>query len=349
MARASRFIRVLWSVFAVCFLVTLVPLLSFRAPERPLSPASAAAAAAAAAKGGLAPTAPDTRPKGDAVNGEGVPLGRGAKTLLAGAGAADEDGTLVQLSEIPPSPYFSFDPLIMPRKFLRSLQNGSRRINKKWISSQFNRYDKIDIADCDAFTPECALHKYLLRRSGVEDPNRRPYRKCCVEHKALRETAVWVVRKLTLANITYFLSTGTALGARRHAGAIIPWDTDVDIAVYPGDRGKVEELFRSNGEHYFRRDRNGKPMFWIYASQNGEPRTGPHVEIFYDPVYTRFPHLLLPLEDCVFYDEPVTCPSIKQFEEWFPSGWTVYSGGHYNGPEFCVVRENGIARVRRRC
>ncbi|RNF02050.1 hypothetical protein TraAM80_06679 [Trypanosoma rangeli] len=332
--RAPLFTRILRRFFAICFLLILVPLLTLIILEHASSPSSTT-------------MAPHIQRQADVLNGEGA-LERGAKTLLAGYGGGDEDGTLVPLSEIPPSPYFSFDSRIMPPKFLRSLQNASRRINKKWISSKLNRYDKVDISDCDTVTPECALHKYLLKR-GVKDPNQRPYRKCCVEHKALRETTVWVIRKLKFANITYFLSTGTALGARRHAGAIIPWDTDVDIAVYPNDRSRVEELFCNNGEHYFRKDLNGKPMFWIYESESGKPQSGPHVEIFYDPVYTRFPHLLLPLEGCFFYDEPATCPSIKQFEEWFPSGWNVYSGGHYNGPKFCVVRENGIARVRRRC
>ncbi|ORC92970.1 uncharacterized protein TM35_000022960 [Trypanosoma theileri] len=272
------------------------------------------------------------------------------------------DETLIPLTDIPKSPYYSFDPHIMSPSFLRNLQNSSKRIIKKWTRAHFDRYDSADISDCDIITPECSLHKYLLKytaeenekeseeeKEEVEDPNRLPYRKCCVEHKALRDTTIWVVNQLKAAGIIYFLSTGTALGALRHAGVIIPWDTDVDIAIYPKDRVKVEKIFRGNKKHFFRKDPHGKPMFWVYHSKDGYPVGGPHVEIFYDPVYTQFPHLLLPLQECLFYNESMMCPNVKQFEEWFPSGWKVYGGGHYNGPKSCTVRLNGKTIAKRRC
>ncbi|EKF32429.1 hypothetical protein MOQ_003728 [Trypanosoma cruzi marinkellei] len=343
--RVSRFTRVLLICIAICLLVSLVLLRSLESWDAHAS--SSSTTAAAAAEGGISKPTPNAQPRRSVKSGKHAP-GHGKMLRPAGTEAMDDDGTLVPIRDIPPSPYYAFDPRTMPRAFLRTLQNSSRRINKNWIRSKFNRYDTADISDCDVVTPECGLHKYLIRRNGG-DPNARPYRKCCVEHKALLETTVWVVRELKSANITYFLSTGSALGVRRHAGSIIPWDTDVDISVYPDDEKKVERLFRNNGKHYFRRDRMGRPMFWVYHSRNGNPRTGPHVEIFYDPVYTRFPHLLLPLEDCVFYCEPVKCPNIKQFQEWFPSGWTVYSGGHYDSPEKCIIYENGMRRVTKRC
>ncbi|RNC37625.1 hypothetical protein TcCL_NonESM13202 [Trypanosoma cruzi] len=341
-ARASRFTRALLICIAAFLLVTLFLLRSLESWD-----GHASSSSAAAAEGGLSQPTPHARPPGSVTSGENAP-DHAKMSRPAGTEAMDDDGTLVPLRDIPPSPYYAFGPRTMPRAFLRILQNSSRRINKNWIRSKFNRYDKANISDCDVVTPECGLHKYLIKRTG-DDLNARPYRKCCVEHKALLETNVWVVRKLNSANITYFLSTGTALGVRRHAGSIIPWDTDVDISVYPGDEKKVEQLLQNNGEHYFRRDWKGRFMFWVYHSKDGKPQTGPHVEIFYDPVYTRFPHLLLPLEDCLFYSEPVKCPNIKQFQEWFPSGWTVYSGAHYHGPEKCIIYVNGMRRVTKRC
>ncbi|KEG08917.1 hypothetical protein DQ04_06191060 [Trypanosoma grayi] len=310
--RKQRYTEILWVFLAFCFLVLLTPLLLVRRGETAPSPKS--------------------------------------KSVADEEKSKEEYGTLVPLSDIPQSVYYSFDPHVMPRSFLRSLQNKSRSINKNWAKFRWNRFDDDDISDCDTVTPECSLHKYLLKRlDGEEDPNERPYRKCCVEHKALRETVIWVARKLRAANITYFLASGTALGARRHSGVIIPWDTDVDIAVYPTAKNSVEELFRGNPEHFFRKDWHNKPMFWIYHSPIGEPPSGPHVEVFYDRIYTQFPHLLLPLEECSFYNEPMICPNIKQFQEWMPSGWKTYSGGHYHGPDRCVIHENGLRVTRRRC
>lgn len=77
----------------------------------------------------------------------------------------------------------------------------------------------------------------------------RPYRKCCVEHARLRDTAFFVFDHLEANNITYFLSTGTALGALRHNGTIIPWDTDVDISIYPRDAAKARALFKGLSQH----------------------------------------------------------------------------------------------------
>ena len=49
----------------------------------------------------------------------------------------------------------------------------------------------------------------------------------------MKEVLMWTVGKLQQHKLPYFLSTGTALGVFRHNGTIIPWDTDVDIAMDP--------------------------------------------------------------------------------------------------------------------
>lgn len=245
--------------------------------------------------------------------------------------------------------HYNYSVEVMPDEFLEHLQHMVRKISKKWKGAGWQRYEKEDISKCDNETPECMLFRTVTGPADGPAIHKRAYMKCCVEHRLLREVAVWTLNKLNEANITYFLSTGTALGAIRHKGVIIPWDTDIDIAVFPKDKPKIEALFTDNGEHFFHKDTLGKPMYWVHHSKNGKPVGGPHVEIFFDPVYTNYPKQLLPLEHCNMYEHSVMCPNRKMFEVWFPSGWGVYGGGHYHGPNRCTVYRNGNRHEQTKC
>ena len=162
--------------------------------------------------------------------------------------------------------------------------------------------------------------------------------------------ARWVTSVLEGGGVRYFLSTGTALGAVRHGGAIIPWDTDVDIAVWPEDKAKVEALFAARkAEHFFHADRLGKGMFWVHASRNGKPRDGPHVEIFYEADYTAKPDKLLPLRRCDLYGKDnAWCPAEAMFTEWF-GDWHVYGGGHYHHGGRVTMYEKGKRVEKSKC
>lgn len=177
-------------------------------------------------------------------------------------------------------------------------------------------------------------------------------RKCCFEHKALRDTAHWVIDKLEEHNIRYFLSTGTALGAIRHKGTIIPWDTDVDIAIFPDDAERAKTVFTELSHlHFFHEDPNGKKMFWVHHSKNGKPVDGPHVEIFFEHAYTDHPDELLPLERCDFYGhQNAWCPKRDMFEKiWFPGGWKNYGGDHYHDDGRCTEYYLGKKIEKKKC
>lgn len=246
--------------------------------------------------------------------------------------------------------HYNFSAEVMPDEFLGHLQHMVRKISKKWKSSGWERrYGSVNIDACDNETPECSMFRAVTGPADGPDVHKHAYTKCCVEHRLLRDVAVWTLTKLNEANVTYFLSTGTALGAIRHHGVIIPWDTDVDIAIFPRDKQKVEAIFKNNGEHHFHKDTLGKPMFWVHHSKTGKPPDGPHVEIFYDAVYTSYPSKLLPLEPCNMYGRVVKCPNRNMFSVWFPSGWGVYGGGHYHGPNRCTVYRNGKRYEQDKC
>lgn len=259
----------------------------------------------------------------------------------------DDSGSIVESHK---ALHYDLRPQVCPIDFMEHLVYNAKKITRNWKANGWGkRYGKVDISQCGTETPECQLWMELPKPTNLTAHEEElvailPYRKCCVEHKQLRDTAWYVMGVLDNANITYFLSTGSALGAIRHGGTIVPWDTDVDIAIYPSDTNAVKELFTSEDNarlHYFNKDPLGKPMYWIHHSRNGKPAGGPHVEIFFDKVYTAYPKELLPLQPCDFYGRRASCPKTAMFEVWFPGGWQVYGGGHYHGSNRCTIYHKG--------
>lgn len=244
--------------------------------------------------------------------------------------------------------HYNFSLEIMPDEFLDHLQHLTRRIARSWHSKGWRSFDKINISTCPTLTPECLLFREVLPPNETA-LGEKAYRKCCVEHKRLAAVAMWTIDQLVEAGIPYFLSTGTALGAQRHGGTIIPWDTDVDLAIFPNSTELLKKTFEHNKLHYFHRDIHDKPMYWIHYSKNGRPADGPHVEIFADPVYTKYPSKLLPFEPCYFYGRRVQCPGKGMFSVWFPSGWQSYGGGHYHGDHRCTIYRKGKRIETEKC
>ena len=246
------------------------------------------------------------------------------------------------------SPHFSFDEDVMPAKFRRDMVAKAKKIGRDWVHRGWGkRYGKVDIGTCKADTPECVF--YLCLSEVGDHTQARAFRKCCVEHARLRDTAFDVIALLERHNVTYFLSTGTALGAVRHHGTIIPWDTDVDLAIRPDDEKAVATLCEAElgAQHHFHRDRLGKGMLWVHHSKDGKPADGPHIEIFFEAHYTD-PEAF-PVERCAFYGRQVNCPNRRMFGKWFPSGWQGYTGAHFHNPGRCTMYEDGRRVERAKC
>ncbi len=82
-------------------------------------------------------------------------------------------------------------------------------------------------------------------------------------HKYLYQALVQVDSLLRKNDISYYLIAGSALGAIRHKG-IIPWDDDIDIAIYYSDQEKVSELLENE---------LNEPFQWVdMRTKNDYPR-----------------------------------------------------------------------------
>lgn len=88
------------------------------------------------------------------------------------------------------------------------------------------RQKGIDTFHCDEFIP-CQDHKrpsHLTKRQQIE-----------------REAFKEIIHLLNEHHIIYWIDCGTCLGAYRYGG-IIPWDVDIDIAIFHQDHANVKRL-----------------------------------------------------------------------------------------------------------
>ena len=69
---------------------------------------------------------------------------------------------------------------------------------------------------------------------------------CCASH--LVELMFWIDKVLRCHGVSYHINYGTLLGAVRHQGGIIPWDTDVDISIDKNDMSHIYNILTSQAQ-----------------------------------------------------------------------------------------------------
>ena len=103
-----------------------------------------------------------------------------------------------------------------------------KTLRSPFIQSHLENYLQKGIRSihCDEFIP-CQGHKrpsHLTKRQKIE-----------------RETLKEIIHLLDENNIIYWIDCGTCLGAYRYGG-MIPWDIDIDIAIFQADHDNVKRL-----------------------------------------------------------------------------------------------------------
>lgn len=107
-------------------------------------------------------------------------------------------------------------------------QHMEKALREPFIISHLEEYRQKGLATlhCDEFIP-CQNYKrpsHLTKKQKIE-----------------REAFKEIIALLDKHHIIYWIDCGTCLGAYRHGG-IIPWDIDIDIAIFQSDHDNVKRL-----------------------------------------------------------------------------------------------------------
>lgn len=106
-----------------------------------------------------------------------------------------------------------------------------------WLWEIYQEYPRYDIRDCPVTTPECLawLSPGLREGAAAGSDATLAYRKCCVEHRRLRNVLMWTLHVLEVrlpAEVgRYALTYGALISSLRDGGAMSAMDTDIDVHV----------------------------------------------------------------------------------------------------------------------
>jgi hypothetical protein len=111
------------------------------------------------------------------------------------------------------------------KKFLIHEEKLKRKLAENaLLRTIWGNESSIPTEDCLVEVPECEFF------SSIGAPV--SFRKCCVEHKKMKQTLFYVLDRAEDAGVELFLDSGTLLSARRDGGdTLLPWETDIDLGV----------------------------------------------------------------------------------------------------------------------
>lgn len=221
-----------------------------------------------------------------------------------------------------------------------------------YLWEQYRHYQHVDIRDCAVVTPECLA---FLQPEFNSAPHFAAWRKCCVEHRRLRQLLFWTIDELEAAAVDkdkwpelsryeapYYVTSGALLGIVRDGGALNAADTDVDLSIPPGAAEEALRLLRARANATDTLADSvlaplsvdfgdGLPAVAVRAPSVREgapsdPRDS-HVELFFEPVglmgarWDRVGAGVRPLRRCSLWQRSVWCPAeaerlLEEFRDW---------------------------------
>ena len=204
---------------------------------------------------------------------------------------------------------------------LKQLNKVMKKTTKNWDRKDiWASYPGEDISDCAKGTPECLFWRRPEVNISIPDTevqnSDKNYRKCCIEHRKMRDVTRNTAKVLYNAGIDMWIGDGTLLGARRGHGTVIPWDTDIDVFSKKEDKQKIIAALKAakaDGTlpHAWEKDAHGRDMFWVYYSKK-KMSGDSHLEIWLTDGKKQKRNnftLVMPLQPCPFYDFTVLCPN----------------------------------------
>jgi len=201
---------------------------------------------------------------------------------------------------------------------LRNLYN-TIKLNYYFLYILFNKKIKKLSKSCDYDSLRCGDDKnninYKYHLFGKETPP------CCINK--LVQLLFFVDKVFRENDLEYFMVYGTFLGAVRHNG-IIPWDTDVDLAIKKEDLKKVVEVLKSTTsgqQHYVSKGDNENFIRLFYSQKNSLHidfyLTEQDLDTLYLPESNNVIEVPLkdvyPLKEYAFYDKKILGPHTNKF------------------------------------
>lgn len=158
---------------------------------------------------------------------------------------------------------------------------------------------------------------------------------CCASH--LVELLFWVDKILRNNGLLYHINYGTLLGAIRHHGGIIPWDTDVDICVDKNDMQRIYEVLFNQARKSF----VSYQIIWENTKEFGDiikvyfsDINTLHVDLFgykIDDGFVKYcdsevrTEDVFPLREIDFYGKPIYAPkTLVPLDVYYGADWNKY-------------------------